>query len=95
MTEAAVTTTPPEAPAVAEAPPKRRPKLSPELRELEKQLRTDAPDQQIRYGVCAGPKGQPHVEEVWLTWMDPGTCPACARPTQTWPLDPNGNNGGK
>lgn len=84
-----------ETPVVPEAPPKRRPKLSPELRQLEQQLRADATDEVLRYGVCAGPKQQPHVEEVWLTYLDPGCCPACAGPRRTWPLEANGGNGEK
>jgi len=97
MTETTVSTPAPEiAPpgAVEEAPPKRRPNLTAELLELEKQLRADTPKEIIRYGVCAGTKQQPHAEEVWLTYLDPGCCPACAGPRRTWLLEPKGGKNG-
>ncbi len=78
-----------ETPPVPEAPPKRRPKLSPELRQLEQQLRADAPSEELKFGVCVGTPKEPHVEEVWLTHMYPTLCPACAAPQQSWPLEPN------
>ena len=87
--------TPPEVSAPAEAPPTRHPKLSQELRELERLLRANAPDEELRYGTCAGTSKEPHVQELWLTWLDPAPCPACARPLRTWVLEPNGGNGGK
>jgi hypothetical protein len=97
MTLTAVSTPPPETATapVPEAPPKRRPKLSPELRKLEEQLRADAPDEALRFGTCVGTEQQPHVQELWLTYLQPASCPTCARPVQSYVLEPDGGNGGK
>lgn len=87
MSDPTTTTPTPEAPPAAETPPKHRPKLTSELRDLEKQLRADAPDEVLRFGTCEGTSQAPHPQELWVTFMQPSLCPSCSGPRETWPLE--------
>jgi hypothetical protein len=91
---AVITPTPEAATApVPGAPPKRRPKLTAEQRELMVFLRQEAPHEPLRWGICAGTEKEPHPEGLFITYLDPGSCPACYRPVQTALLEANGGNG--
>ena len=96
MTESTVTTPTPEAATAPapEAPPERRPKLTAEQRELVLLLRQEAPNEPLLWGLCAGTEKEPHPEGLFITYMNPGSCPACCRPVQTVLLEANGGNGG-